>query len=148
MPYDERAARVAVPHPYDPGVLLGTHRSRGHGADAVVSLCRVGRQQACFDGATEVVESRLQDSEDPADNADLAFILRDAADAVRGLRAEGKTVLLHCVAAQQRTPSVAIAYAVLLGHEPDQARRDIAAVLKSTRGWGTVWDAADLRLAP
>ncbi|MBF4766623.1 ADP-ribosylglycohydrolase family protein [Nocardioides agariphilus] len=148
VPYDERAARLAVPHPYDPGVLLGTHRSRGHGADAIVSLCRVGRRQACFDGATEVVESRLQDSEDPADNADLTFILRDAADAVRGLRAEGKTVLLHCVAAHQRTPSVAIAYAVVLGYDLDRARRDVAAVLKSARGWGTVWDAADLRLAP
>jgi hypothetical protein len=148
VPYDERAADIAVPHPYDPGVLLGTHHSRGHGADAVVSLCRVGRQQACFDGATEVVESRLQDSEDPADNADLGFILRDAADAVLGLRAEGKTVLLHCVAAQQRTPSVAIAYAALLGHDPDQARRDVAAALRSARGWGAVWDAADLRLDP
>lgn len=140
--YDERAARVAVPHPYDPGVLLGTHRSRGHRADAVVSLCRVGRDQACFEGATEVVESRLQDSEDPADNADLTFILRDAADAVQGLRAEGKTVLLHCVAAHQRTPSVAVAYAVLLGHNPDQARRDVAAALGSARGWGVVWEAA------
>lgn len=142
VPYAERAASTVVPHPYDPGVLLGTHRSRGHGADAVVSMCRVGREQACFDGATEVVESRLQDSEEPADNADLAFILRDTADAVRGLRAEGKTVFLHCVAAQQRTPSVAIAYAVLLGHDPGQARRDVAAVLCDARGWGRVWDVA------
>jgi ADP-ribosylglycohydrolase len=140
--YDERAARTAVPHPYDPAVLLGTHRSRGHGADAVVSLCRVGRKQACFEGATEVVESRLQDSEDPADNADLDFILRDTADAVRGLRAEGKTVLLHCVAAHQRTPSVAVAYAVLLGHDADQARRDVVAALQSARGSGLVWDHA------
>lgn len=142
VPYAERAASTVVPHPYDPGVLLGTHSSRSHGADAVVSMCRVGREQACFDGATEVVESRLQDSEEPADNADLNFILHDAADAVRGLRAEGKTVFLHCVAAQQRTPSVAIAYAVLLGHDPSQARRDIAAVLHDARGWGRVWDAA------
>lgn len=140
--YRERAASTAVPHPSDPGVLLGTHRSRGHGADAVVSLCRVGREQACFEGATEVVESRLMDSEDPADNADLGFILRDAADAVRGLRAEGKTVLLHCVAAHQRTPTVAVAYAVLLGHDPDQARRDVIAVLASTRGSGRVWHHA------
>ena len=146
VPYDEHAARAAVPHPYDPGVLLGTHRSRGHGADAVVALCRVGRQQACFDGATEVVESRLMDSEDPVDNADLTFILRDAADAVRGLRAEGKTVFLHCVAAHQRTPSVAVAYAVLLGHDPEKARRDVVAALSSTRGSGRVWDhASDLQ---
>lgn len=82
------------------------------------------------------------DSEDPADNADLGFILRDAADAVRGLRAEGKTVLLHCVAAHQRTPSVAVAYAVLLGHDPDQARRDVIAALPHTRGSVRVWEQA------
>lgn len=140
--YDQPAAEVAVPHPYDDGVLLGTHRSRGHGADAVVALCRVGRDQACFEGVAEVVESRLMDSEDPAANADLPFILRDAADAVRGLRAEGKRVLLHCVAAEQRTPSVAVAYAVLLGHDPAQAQADVAAALRSTRGRGLVWDAA------
>ena len=81
------------------------------------------------------------DSEDPAANPNLLFTLYDAADAVRGLRAEGKTVLLHCVAAQQRTPSVAIAYAVLLGHDVDSARAAVAAALPSTRGHGTVWDA-------
>ncbi len=140
--YREWAEETAVPHPHDPGVLLGTHRSRGHGADAVVSLCRVGRHQGCFEGATEIVESRLMDSENPNDNLNLDFVLRDAADAVRGLRAEGKTVLLHCVAAQQRTPSVAVAYSVLLGHDPATARADVVAALPSTRGRGRVWDAA------
>ena len=144
VPYSEPAAGVPVPHPYDTGVLLGTHRSSGHRTDAVVSMCRVGREQGCFAGATEVVESRLMDSEHLADNPNLEFVLFDAADAVRGLRDEGKTVLLHCVAAQQRTPSVAVAYAVLRGHDPQQARRDIADALGSTRGWGVVWDAADL----
>ena len=118
--YDEPASSRVVPHPLDEGVLLGTHRSRDHGADAVVSMCRVGRDQACFDGADVVVESRLMDSEDPAANPNLAFTLRDAADAVRGLRAEGRDVLLHCVAAQQRTPSVAVEYGVLLGHEVER----------------------------
>lgn len=140
--YHEAADAVAVPHPYDDGVLLGTHRSRGHGADAVVSLCRVGRRQACFEGATDIVESRLMDSDDPADNPDLPFLLHDAAEAVRGLRAEGKRVLLHCVAAHQRTPSVAVAYAVLLGHDPAKARTDVLAALPSARGRGRVWEAA------
>ena len=92
--------------------------------------------------AKVVVQSRLMDAEDPAANPNLAFALYDAADAVRGLRAEGHMVLLHCVAAQQRTPSVAVAYSRLLGVEPEQARRDVKAALSSTRGSGAVWDAA------
>ncbi|QWC84575.1 ADP-ribosylglycohydrolase family protein [Nocardioidaceae bacterium] len=140
--YADRAFSTVVPHPYDRGVLLGTHRSTGHGADTVVSMCRVGREQTCFDEATEVIESRLIDSEDPADNPHLGFLLADAADAVRGLRAEGKTVLLHCVAAHQRTPSVAVAYATLLGHDPEQAQRDVLDVLPGARGRGRVWAAA------
>lgn len=141
VPYSEWAEATAVPHPYDDGVLLGTHATRGHEVDAVVSMCRVGRDQECFAGATEIIHSRLMDSEDPAANENLEFTLYDAADAVRGLRAEGKRVLLHCVAAEQRTPSVAIAYAVLLGHPVEDARRDVKAALRSTRGWGRVWDA-------
>ncbi len=140
--YDERAAGVAVPHPFDDGVLLGTHATRGHEVDAVVSMCRVGRGQACFGGATEVVHSRLMDSEDPAANPNLEFMLYDAADAVRALRAEGKRVLVHCVAAEQRTPSVAVAYAVLLGHDPHEAQRAVVAALPSARARGRVWEAA------
>jgi hypothetical protein len=72
----------------------------------------------------------------------LHFVLWDTADAVRGLREQGHRVLLHCVAAQQRTPSVAIAYSIMLGHSPEEARRAVRQALKSTRGWGAVWDAA------
>lgn len=142
VPYEERAGSRAVPHPHDPGVLLGTYRTRGHDATAVVSMCRVGREQSCCGGAGVVVESRLLDSEDPAENPNLAFSLYDAADAVRGLRAEGHTVLLHCVAAHQRTPSVAVAYSRLLGVEPRKAQRDVRSALASARGSGAVWDAA------
>ena len=141
VPYSEWASSNPVPHPYDDGVLLGTHATRGHEVDAVVSMCRVGRDQECFAGATEVIHSRLMDSEDPAANENLEFTLYDAADAVRGLREEGKRVLLHCVAAEQRTPSVAVAYGVLLGHSIADARRDVRTALASTRGWGRVWDA-------
>lgn len=140
--YPQRAAGTAVPHPYDGGVLLGTHASKGHQVDAVVSMCRVGREQRCFAGAKEVVESRLMDSEDPADNPNLHFVIWDTADAVRGLRDEGKRVLLHCVAAHQRTPSVGITYAVLRGHDPQRARVDVARALANSRGFGRVWDAA------
>ena len=121
--YDEPASLRVVTHPYDEEVLLGTHAADGHDATAVVSLCRVGREQRCFHGASTVVESRLMDSEDPSSSPTLHFTLYDAADAVRALRAEGHRVLLHCVAAQQRAPSVAVAYAGLLGHDPREAQR-------------------------
>lgn len=140
--YHQRAFSEVVPHPYDAGVLLGTHAVRGHGADAVVSMCRVGRAQGCFDGATEVVESRLMDSEDPADNPNLTFVLADTADAVRGLRAEGKTVLLHCVAGEQRTPSVAVAYGVMLGNPVEEVREAVLRVMVGARGKGVVWEGA------
>ena len=141
VPYDEPASSTAVPHPYDDGVLLGTHATRGHEVDAVVSLCRVGRHQECFGGATEVIHSRLHGQRRSAANENLEFMLYDAADAVRGLRAEGKRVLLHCVAAEQRTPSVAVAYGVLLGHPVEEARRDVPGGMASARGSGRVWDA-------
>jgi ADP-ribosylglycohydrolase len=142
VPYDETAVSEVVPHPHDPGVLLGTHRSRDHTATAVVSACRVGKKQTCFGSATEIVESRLMDRDAPADNPNLHFALFDAADAVRGLRQAGHTVLLHCVAAQQRTPSIALTYSTLLGHDVDVSRRLLLESLPSARGSGRVWRAA------
>ncbi|TIC84430.1 ADP-ribosylglycohydrolase family protein [Nocardioides sp. GY 10127] len=133
---------AAVPHPHDPGVLLGNAGTRGHGADAVVSLCRVGRDQACLDGAEVVVESRLLDTEDDAADPNVLLELLDAARAVQGLRAEGRTVFLHCVAAEQRTPSVAVAYSLLLGHPLEDARAAVRRALPGARGRGRVWDAA------
>jgi hypothetical protein len=111
MGYQQAASDGVVPHPYDDGVLLGTMRSLRHGASAIVSLCRVGTDEPLFEQTApeDRIDSRLIDSSHAADNANLHFLLHDAADAVRGLRAEGHTVLLHCVAAQQRTPSVALA---------------------------------------
>lgn len=131
-----------VPHPRDRGVLLGTAGARRSGATAVVSLCRVGAAQAGSLGADVVVESRLVDSDDSVDNPHLGFALRDAAAAVRGLREEGHTVLVHCVAAQQRTPSVAVAYSRLLGVDVVTAREEVLKVLPGARGAGTVWEAA------
>jgi ADP-ribosylglycohydrolase len=139
--YTEWASTTVVPHPFDDGVLLGTTASRGHGATAAVAACRVGRSQACHDGATVVVESRLMDDDRPESNLNMAFVLYDAADAVRGLRAEGHTVFLHCMAAQQRTPSIAIAYALLLGRGLAESRAAVTRVLDSTRGAGAVWEA-------
>ena len=55
---------------------------------------------------------RLIDTASPADNPNLQLVMEEAADAVAAFRAEGKRVLLHCVAAHSRTPSVGALYAV------------------------------------
>ncbi|MDQ6875777.1 MAG: ribosylglycohydrolase, partial [Actinomycetota bacterium] len=107
-----------VPHPHDPGVLLGpaqTLAALPADVSAVVSLCRIGTGDAPARGvrAEDHVEMWLVDSADPEDNAHLEFVVDDAARTVAALRAEGHRVLLHCVAAQSRTPTVAARYAVL-----------------------------------
>ena len=139
---------VAVPHPHDPEVLLGTmadlRRVDELGVDAVVSLCRVGSRELARTrvAAADHVESWLVDSDDPAENAHLDFVLDDAAEAVRLLRSERKRVLLHCVAAQHRTPAVAVRYAVRLGHEPTQAAEAVAKALPTTEPTGLLWRTA------
>ncbi|GAA1243588.1 hypothetical protein GCM10009657_19300 [Oryzihumus leptocrescens] len=94
------------------------------------------------------MEVWLVDSNLPSDNAHLDFVLDDAAAAVKLLRAEGRRVLLHCVHAEQRTPSVALRYAVRQGADAREAARAIQTVLPSTRGYGRLWEAATGRLAP
>lgn len=100
-----------VPHPDDPGVLLGALGSLRSGvAEAVVSLCRV--EPLSWLAPADHVEVHLVDRDDA--NNDLRFTITDAALAVQALRADGKTVLLHCVHAQTRTPVVAAAYGSLV----------------------------------
>lgn len=140
--YSESADPTAAPHPFDAGVLLGTHAARDHGASAVVAACRVGRAQNNAPRAEVVIEPWLIDADSPEANPNLHFVLFDAADAVRVLRAEGHTVLLHCVAAEQRTPSIAVALARVSGVGPEDARAAVRAVLPRTRGHGRLWDAA------
>jgi ADP-ribosylglycohydrolase len=123
-----------VQHPHDDGVWLGGVGSLGRvaelGVDAVVSLCRVGTGDAPSvipeDHATFwVVDSPIDD-----DNAHAVFVLQDAAAAVERYRAEGKTVLLHCVRAESRTPTVAALYgARVAGTTPLEALEDVRRAL-------------------
>ena len=112
--------------------------------DAVVSLCRIGTGDRAAAGVrpTDHIEMWLLDSGDPADNAHLDFVLDQAADAVATLRAEGRRVLLHCVNAEQRAPSVALRYSVRLGVAPDEARAALLTALPHARGRGLLWDVA------
>ena len=127
--------RATIPHPDDPGVLLGAVGALRPGvADAVVSLCRLGAAQAPLAGvpAADHVEVWITDRDDA--NLDLPALLADTASVIRDLREEGKTVLLHCVFAEARTPVVAAAYGALItGSTREAALRRIRAVLPSAR---------------
>jgi len=117
-----------VTHPHDDGVVLGAIDDLG-GADveAVVSLCRIGTAQR---RPGDHVELWLIDDPEPAKNPNLDAVLRDAADAVAAFRSQGKRVLLHCVQAQSRTPSVAALYAALhRGVDIEQALTDVVRAL-------------------
>ncbi len=86
----------------DDGVIFGDVGALAHAdADAVVSLCRVGRE-----------DRRSPDHElvwllDGPGNQDAAGVLADTADAIARLRASGRRVFVHCVRAETRTPAVA-----------------------------------------
>lgn len=141
-------AALAVPLPGDPDVLLGTtadlHRTAELGVDAVVSLCRLGAAEFAPEGVRpeDHFEIWLVDSDDPAANQHLDHVLDDAAAAVRQLRREGRRVLLHCVAAQHRTPSVALRYAVHAGADPADAAHQIATALGVPGLSGLLWRQA------
>lgn len=124
---------LEVPHPGDPGVVLGDATSFDQppeGVDAVVSLCRVGHATPAGVADQDHLEVWLIDTARDGANPNLEFVLADTADAIASLRADGRTVLVHCVAAQSRTPTVAAAYAVRhLRADPATALAEICALL-------------------
>lgn len=126
---------LALPHPSDPDVVLGTFADLDRvdelGVDAVVSLCRVGTAELAPGtvSSEDHVIAWIVDDDDPATHQHLRWALDDAARAVKELRDEGRRVLLHCVAAHHRTPSVALRYAVLLGEDVDEAAARISTTL-------------------
>jgi ADP-ribosyl-[dinitrogen reductase] hydrolase len=106
---------AVVRHPRDAGVWIGDVAaldSRPPGVDAVVSLCRLGTAQSPAPGvaAADHVEVWLIDAPERSENPHLEFVLRDTVRTIADLRAEGRTVLLHCVAGESRTPTVAALY--------------------------------------
>jgi ADP-ribosyl-[dinitrogen reductase] hydrolase len=76
--------------------------------DVVVSLCRVNGDDLAMD--VEQIDVRVIDDIDPDANPNLDFVLTDTVRLIEQLRNEGRTVLLHCVACQSRTPTVAAIY--------------------------------------
>jgi ADP-ribosyl-[dinitrogen reductase] hydrolase len=120
---------VAVQHPYDEGVWLrdiGALRSLPHSVETVVSLCRVGN--ADLPDRAEQLDVRLIDQ--PGVNDNLDFVLLDTVRLVEQLRRDGRTVLIHCVQAQSRTPAIAALYGARLHRiDIDQALADVCGVL-------------------
>lgn len=140
------APALLVPLAEDPGVLLANVYGAGElEADVMVSLCRVGSK---VPAAPERIEVGLLDSDDPADNPNLAFVLSDLAQAISGWRDEGKTVAVHCVQAERRTPAVAAAYlAQRTGVSGTQAWAQVAKQLPGARP-NVAFDAALQALWP
>jgi protein-tyrosine phosphatase len=120
-----------VRHPHDDGVWLGdvaALQSLPPGVDAVVSLCRVNDDDLPAD--LEQIDIRLIDVVDPDENPNLDFVLTDTVRLVNQLRNDGRTVLLHCVACQSRTPTVAALYgARCSGITIDEVLSDIVEIL-------------------
>jgi hypothetical protein len=132
--YPGLATGKVAPHPHDPGVFLGDAAAAWTGRyDAVVSLCRMGSETL----DAEHIEFWLVD-QGAAANANLGFVLQDAARTVQALRAEGRTVLVHCAQGRSRTPSVGGAYAVLLGRDP----RDVLAAMPWANPDPELWAVA------
>ena len=91
-----------VRHPHDDGVWLGdvaTLRALPPGVDAVVSLCRVHDDDLPV--GVEQIDVRLIDDVGPDANPNLDFVLTDTVRLIEQLRNEGRTVLVHCVAAAE-----------------------------------------------
>ncbi|MFC9335830.1 ADP-ribosylglycohydrolase family protein [Arthrobacter sp. NPDC057009] len=127
-----------VRHPHDDGVWLGGVASVARVAElrieAVVSLCRLGIDDVPSVGIADHATFWVVDSYDPAANAHPDFVLREAAAVVERYRAEGKTVLVHCVRAESRTPTVAALYgARVAGVTPLRALEDVQRVLPGAR---------------
>ena len=118
-------------HPYDEQVWLGginALRTLPPGVDAVVSLCRIGANDVHAN--VDHVQLRLIDKANPTENPNLGFVLHDAVTVLELLRSEGRTVLLHCVQAQSRTPTVAALYGARKNRvSTTQALTDIKVVL-------------------
>ena len=132
-----------VRHPQDEGVWLGdvaALQSPPPGVDVIVSLCRVNDDD--LPAGVEQIDVRLIDIAGPEANPNLDFVLTDTVRLIEQLRKEGRTVLLHCVACQSRTPTVAALYgARKQGISGMLALQDITSALPGA------WPNSDFRRA-
>jgi ADP-ribosyl-[dinitrogen reductase] hydrolase len=134
---------IPVRHPHDDGLWLGdvaTLRILSPGVDAVVSLCRVRDEDLPV--GVEHIDIRLIDIVDPDANPNLDFVLTDTVRLIEQLRNEGRSVLLHCVACQSRTPTVAALYGAR-----KQGISGVLALREITRVLPNAWPNSDFQKA-
>jgi len=147
---DSAATGTLVAHPRESRLLLGDVLivdDLPAQVDAIVSLCRMGTEQVPRIAPADRIETWLLDSAAPGANPNLHFALADTADVIAELLAEGKTVLVHCVAAQSRTPTIAAAYAIRHLRTDPQAALDEACALLPDPQPNAAFRAALVRLA-
>ena len=124
-----RGVPTLVRHPHDEKVWIGGAAALHKlpvGVDAVVSLCRVA--DGDIPAKAPHLDVRLIDQE--GQNANLDFVLLDTVRAVEQVRSEGRTVFVHGVAAQSRTPTIAALYGARRQRiDVEQALDDVCAVL-------------------
>ena len=89
------------------GNIAGLGPAIDAGVNVVISLCRMGTEDVPVGVEHEVIG--LIDTT-PEDNPNLVAVLEDTADFIATRVTEGKSVYVHCVRAENRTPGVAAAY--------------------------------------
>ena len=111
----------------DEGVIFGDFGALATtSTDAYLSLCRIGVDDRKA-GEHEVVWLL-----DQPGNANAARVLADTADAIAAFRAVNKTVFVHCVRAESRTPTVAMAWLIRhYGYEVESAITEVLATMPS-----------------
>lgn len=129
--YPNTLHKPIAAHPYDEKVLLGQVHDLDDLPDevtAVVSLCRIGREQIVRPGAQAFVWL----IDDGFSNPDPEATIHDAAVTIKRMRDEGHTVLVHCVQSHSRTPTVAAAYGMLItpNTEPDQMLNEMVQAVR------------------
>lgn len=119
-------------HPRDEKVVLGTVavlRDLPADITAVVSMCRLRDDDIRTD--MDHIEVRLIDMVDAEENPHLDYVLLQAVQAVERLRARDHTVLVHCVNAMSRTPTLGALYGMRhSGISAQQAVDEVCAVLR------------------
>lgn len=112
--FGSRATRVMLPD--IPNVVFGNVAALPNAlrdfATAVISLCRMGPDDvpaSCDHEVVGLIDTTLDD------NPNLEFVLTDTVDAIRAALGRGRSVFVHCVAAEHRTPTIAAAYLIRHG---------------------------------
>lgn len=112
----------------DPQVIFGdVNALAGVEADAFISLCRIGAEDQ------RAIDHEIVWLLDGEGNADVGRVLADTADAIAQLRDDGRSVFVHDVCGDSRTPAVAMSWLMRHHH-----RTFLDAIGEIQRGFPTI----------